>query len=364
MIRFRSVRSVPFFLFILMLILCVILPVSADVSMPTITHIYFEKDGAPVNENIRYTVTCYGHYEYPLIQPETASGLNGTPVKEVIYTYTATCADYGCTVYEPYYLNYRVIDSCDLEGEAGGEHFSIKDFSNTPLPPDCTNLQPFHIMTGPRTQNPEYERCTDASEPKYDSCTALMAECRPGVDLDCIEYGGRMIKDTPASIACYRESANATRTCDSLRNPDEYYNTTPEYEECVHATYADSDLCSRFMEECNPVSDSDCGNWIIDGTYVRNTPEAIACRDAADKKRRDCAVFLKRVDPSTMIMWIDPHTKREAGPALRECTVRFEIPKNDAPPSVFSGDSGLPLPEKSPVTSLYCSLLSLFGVKC
>lgn len=357
-------RIIPSILFVLLLLISAIPPVSADVSLPSITHVYFEKDGAPVHDSIRYTVNCYGHYEYPWMPQITAAVENGSSRIDVIYTYTATCPEYGCTVYEPYYLNYRVIDSCDIEGEAGGEYFMIKNFSDTPLPPDCTDLQPFHIMTGPRTRNPEYESCINLSEPKYESCTALMTECRPDVDTDCVESGGRMITETPASIACYQEALNATRACDPLRNPDEYYNTTPEYQECMNATYAESDLCNRFMEECDPASDSDCGNWIIDGKYVRNTPEAIACRDAVDEKRRACDEYLERVDPSTMIMWKDPNTGREAGPAMRECSVRFEIPKNSIPSSVFTGDSGIPKPEKSPVESFFCSIFEVLGGRC
>ncbi len=96
--------------------------------------------------------------------------------------------------------------------------------------------------------------------------------------------------------------------------------------------------------------------------YVKNTPKAISCRDAADKNRTACEVYLKKVDPASMIMYRDNWTG-EMMPAERICKQHFTIPQpgsgNGTSP-VLSPDTG----KKSPIESLYCSILSLFGAGC
>ncbi|WML67045.1 MAG: hypothetical protein METHP_00521 [Methanoregula sp. SKADARSKE-2] len=43
----------------IVLVLCVI-PVSADISIPTLTNVFFERNGTPVNESVSFTMNCYG----------------------------------------------------------------------------------------------------------------------------------------------------------------------------------------------------------------------------------------------------------------------------------------------------------------
>jgi hypothetical protein len=38
-----------------------ICPAYADEIYPTITHVFFEKDGLPYNESVYFTVECYGY---------------------------------------------------------------------------------------------------------------------------------------------------------------------------------------------------------------------------------------------------------------------------------------------------------------
>ena len=143
---------------------------------------------------------------------------------------------------------------------------------------------------------------------------------------------------------------------------DEYYNTTPEYDTCMNATYEESDRCDQYMADCDPATDKDCGNWIINDSYVKNTQKAIACRDAADRNRTSCKVYLKKVDPASMVMYRDNWTG-EMMPAMRICEQHFTIP----PPG--TGNATLPvqnpdMARKGPVESLYCGILSLLGVGC
>lgn len=346
-------------------LLCAIPLVSADEMNPTITHVFFEKDGAPYNASVHYTVNCYGHHNYFWNPQVTTEQQNTSSPPDVVFSYSATCPSYGCAVYEPYYLNYRVIDSCDLTGETATGSFELKNFSASPLPADCTDLHQVDMMKGPTTQNPAYDRCINASEPKFESCTRFMGDCRSEVDKDCVESGGRMIADTPASLACYREAGNATRACDDLRNPLEYYKTTPAYDQCVNRTYAESDLCDQYMAECTPDKDNDFGNWIVNGKCARNTREAVACRQAADVKRRGCGTLLQRVDPSTMIIWKDPRTGQDSGPAMRTCTARFVIPSGNETTQVFVPPMQVAHREMEFIPrGVYCRILNFFGAKC
>ena len=340
-------------------------PACADEMNPTITHVFFEKDGVPYNASVHYTVNCYGYRSNSWMPQTMTANQNKSTSSEIVYSYTATCDHYGCVIYEPYYLNYRVIDSCDLNGETSGRTFIIKNFSITPLPQDCTDLRQFTIMTGPRTQNPEYDRCLNASQPSYTSCIRFMADCNPDLDKDCGIFDNRSLADTPSSLSCMREAMNASRVCDAWRNPDEYYNTTPAYDQCMNESYAASESCNRYMVECNPASDKDCGNWIIDDKYVKNTPWAVSCRAAEEIKRKACDSYLIRVDPSTILMWKDPATGLDEGPAMRNCTARFTIPSEKAAGQVFVPPLHVAHIEFHRDTgSIWCRIMHLFGGRC
>jgi hypothetical protein len=290
-----------------------IIPVSADELVPTITHVFFEKDGNPYHGNVRFTMNCYGYRcgYYDCRQP-TAQTTAGS--SEIVFSFSASCPDYGCTIYEPFYLNYRQIESCDIVGVAEDTNFTIPDFSTTPIP-NCSFLTPFQIR-----------------------------------------------------------KANG-----------EYYNGTPEYEKCINESYQDTDLCNRYLTECSPTRDKGCGNWMIDDTYMMDTPKSVACKEEAHKKREACDVFLEKVDPSSIVMWKDPNNRGE-DPARRACELRFTIPSGNG--SAVISDSMKRTPENAkpdfirksnvtygasvpttpdriaPVESLYCGILNFFGARC
>ncbi|MFO1519078.1 MAG: hypothetical protein U1F57_05380 [bacterium] len=102
----------------------------ADIAIPTVTKVYFEKDGKPYRHSVDYKVTCYGHRFRPgppTSQPESTAAIQD------VFSYSTTCPDYGCEVYENYYLNYRKIEYCDLEGKAGGKSFKIEKYAKSPV---------------------------------------------------------------------------------------------------------------------------------------------------------------------------------------------------------------------------------------
>jgi hypothetical protein len=105
-------------------------PAGADVIFPTTTRIDFERNGQPHREPVTFTVTCVG-YDWP--PGRTVERAPGTYTPEVVFSFSATCARYGCTIEEPYYLNYRHVDSCDLSGSTGGRTFRIENYASLPI---------------------------------------------------------------------------------------------------------------------------------------------------------------------------------------------------------------------------------------
>lgn len=130
---------------LLMTIIC--LPVSGDIITPTKTEIFFEKDGQPYNDSVEFTVRCYGYTFYPGSE-EFTEYINGNYEKKEpgtynmteVFSYSATAGHYGDVIYEPFYLNYRVIDHCTLCGETNGKEFVIDDIGDSPVP-DCKRAE-------------------------------------------------------------------------------------------------------------------------------------------------------------------------------------------------------------------------------
>jgi len=108
----------------------------ADVMTRTITNVYFEKGGKAHNEPVSFTVNCYGYSWLPGTIVEMQPG---TYIPKKVFSFSADCPQYGCEIYESYYLNYRHIDYCDLEGETEGERFVIRKFASSPID-SCESL--------------------------------------------------------------------------------------------------------------------------------------------------------------------------------------------------------------------------------
>ncbi|UUX91966.1 hypothetical protein [Methanoplanus endosymbiosus] len=125
------------------ILIALTLPASADRAIPTDTKVFFEKDGQPYNGTVSFTVTCYGYIvddtdpnyknywgdNYQRREP-------GTYEQTEVFSYSATVDHYGDSIYEPFYLNYRVTDHCTLCGETEGHKFVIENAGESPIP-DC-----------------------------------------------------------------------------------------------------------------------------------------------------------------------------------------------------------------------------------
>lgn len=107
---------------------------SADIIVPTTTTYYFQVNGEPFNDVVEFTVDCYGYTYPPGYDPEKEPG---TYTPEVVFTYSVNCPAYGCTDGEGFYLNYKHIDYCNMEGTAGGDAFMLEEYATSPMPTDC-----------------------------------------------------------------------------------------------------------------------------------------------------------------------------------------------------------------------------------
>ncbi|PIP66327.1 hypothetical protein COW94_02365 [Candidatus Peregrinibacteria bacterium CG22_combo_CG10-13_8_21_14_all_44_10] len=114
--------------------LSALIPVAlADISRPTETSVYFSENGVPYEGAIDYEVNCYGYSAYPGEDWFENPPLEGEYTPSVVFSYSASCPEYGCSVYDDYYMNYRSIDYCIVTGETDeGEEFYISDIGTVP----------------------------------------------------------------------------------------------------------------------------------------------------------------------------------------------------------------------------------------
>ena len=106
-------------------------PAAADVLFPTETKVFFERHGKPVEERVRYTLRCFVYWTEAIDEEHPKA--KGTYKPEEVFSYSADCASYGCVIHEPYYMNHRVIASCDMDGQVGERPFKLHDFATTPV---------------------------------------------------------------------------------------------------------------------------------------------------------------------------------------------------------------------------------------
>lgn len=78
----------------------------ADIPTPAQITAYFTAGVQPYDAPVNFEISCWGYRSDPG-EPEKEPG-SYTP--EVVYTYTASCPGYGCTLEHDLYFNYRHID--------------------------------------------------------------------------------------------------------------------------------------------------------------------------------------------------------------------------------------------------------------
>lgn len=98
-----------------------------------------------------------------------------------------------------------------------------------------------------------------------------------------------------------------------------------------------------------------------DNEYYNTTPAYDDCRNSSGPGLQ-CDRFLTRIDPSSLVMYIDQRTG-ETWPAEYICKQHFTIPPPDTGtgivPAQHPGNTRM-----GPIEMLYCGILSSFGSTC
>lgn len=320
-----------------------IVPVHADLATPAITHVYFEKDGAPHNESVHYTVSCY------MERTRDTGGSNRTAPEiqyDKVFSYSASCPGYGCTVYEPYYrVDFMKLDQCDLAGETGGKKFTLSNFSTLPYS-RCTWLpERYHwLLDYPETGTNYYETG------EYTVCNALHRNVSVSVShqvfISCnlTEDPGCFSEMLPEGIP--------------LKKVIEFWTTR-------NGTELDLDHTIRYLESCDPLTDPDCPGVVIDNRPLKTRYELRPFRNVSFSLNNPCDTFLVRANRSLYLTKEQSYALDHApidNHVRKICESRWTIPP-DTPAVVPTTGSYAYLP-RSPVESLYCGILSIFGARC
>ena len=105
-------------------------PVLADVPITRQVTLELSRQGEPYRAPVSYMVRCYGYTFDPGLDPLLPPG-SYTP--EEVYRFQAECPAFGCKTVLDTYLNYRHIDTCDLEVQAQGQQYLVENFGSWPF---------------------------------------------------------------------------------------------------------------------------------------------------------------------------------------------------------------------------------------
>jgi hypothetical protein len=317
--------------------------VQADEAPPVITHVYFEKDGIPYTEPVRYTVSCYAYRENDT-RSTFSSGKGGAGTVSEVFSYSATCNGFGCAVYEPYYHVFMPFARCDLHGQTRGSDFTITNFSSLPFTFCGTPLDNVVLLRDPGEETlcyltPEYYACRSPHRNESSEAVhAFWSSCDPRVDAGC--FPELMPNGIPLRL-------------------------TSRYSTVRNGTTMDLNAYVQYLESCDPAADPDCPGALVDGWPLKEMTGIRPCLSGA-RKDTPCDTFLVRANASLMF------TDREllesthdftAGPMVgRICESRWTIPA-DAPAGETPARS-YPYLQRSPVESLYCGIISILRMRC
>jgi hypothetical protein len=326
------------FLICLIFLVAVSCPVYADAVQAVKTHVFFQKNGLPYNESVKYVFKCYGTLKYP-----SQSG----NISE-IYEYSATCSGYGCGIWQPdtHDWNYN-FDHCDLEGKSLDREFTIH---NIPIFSSCE-----------RFPNPTFY-------PAQMNKSSWISE----------EYYA-----TPETLACLyqlygsynRIEKVAYKTCNSLNESGcmELFSCIPPIKVISRTEIQlnqsirkdNTTEYIRYLETCDPSSDSNCPGWIINGKPLKQIKECLINSEALQKEYDQCREFYGKVNPALILPEEEFKTRKYGAPiVLNICDTRWTIPSDN---QTLQESSNLPrnayIPQ-SPVESLYCSIVQILGGRC
>ncbi|HVN73506.1 MAG TPA: hypothetical protein VMT44_02795 [Methanoregula sp.] len=261
---------------ILLCLLCAALalamPAHGDPIENTITKIFVEDRGRPVDDFVNFSMNCHG--SLPEWWPRRLDDSPNASGTDLVFHYSIDCQPEGCAIYDPYDTWMMKIISCDVNGSYKGTQFLFRNFSGDPQP-EC-----YSIMNADSEDN----------------------ELRGVYDID--------------DNNCFEIYENSSRLCGKLFDINGNDTEYDAYRQCTD----------------------------------RSQTELSAC-----KTRNSQPIRVNKTELLSYPIGAEP---------TRYCELMFDLhPVNGAAVHpIFSHASGIA--HRSPVESLYCSLLSFFGAEC
>lgn len=210
--------------------------VKADIAPPSkLTTFYFQKNGQPFMQLIKFTVKCYG-----------TNAMDNADKVLKISEFSETCQTYGCkfdtaNVFEAYRQNTKY---CDLEGEANGEKFAIKDFLGAKMSGLNCHRADYTISTGDNyfKETPRYKDCQkDVYREYYPSGNGEVKGDFLCAKYETDDYLIPTALSTEPNGECYRYGYTIKNN-KCYKIPDEFFTCTAGEDQKMK-------LCDQYLED-------------------------------------------------------------------------------------------------------------------
>ena len=225
----------------------------ADVGPPsTQTTFYFQKNGQPFIQPVKFTVKCYGTNEM---------GNSDKLLK--ISEFSETCRAYGCkydtsSIFSTY---KKIVKYCDLEGETDGNKFTIGDF----LEPSMSGLSCHRINYDISTGDKYYKETA-----KYKNCmNTIRKEYYPdNENFVCHQYLVEVPKDECGGYGW-------------ITIDDKCYKFTDKTKACIAEKDQKENLCKQYLEDVTIELERNKDGFVFDSICEAkiNIPSAIIEND-------------------------------------------------------------------------------------
>jgi hypothetical protein len=218
---------------------------NADSGPPsTQTTFYFQNNGSPITQPVKFTATCYG------TNPMT-TGDKLLKISE----FSEICQNYGCqfdtsNIFEVYRGNIKY---CDLSGEVNTEKFAISNF--------LVASEDSSSMAGLKCHGLGYDTAIfSAAGNKYYKTTQKYEDCQSNVYREYYPSGGGDVK---GEFLCAKYEADEYLIPTSIPitpNGDCYrygytikdgicYKISDEFFNCTRKEEAKMDLCNQYLDD-------------------------------------------------------------------------------------------------------------------
>jgi hypothetical protein len=335
--------------------------VHADMIVPRLTYVYFDQNGHPYNGTVNFTVTCYGYGtgQYPFITQAP-----GSYKPKPILKYSANYSGCGSPDYHQSYTQYTHIDWCDLEGLVNNRNFTIKNVTTVSrydlvmhrVPREFGGVQKYYYTT-----------------PEYGSCRFFEQKTEAQWTIEILNFSKTNTMPHFTSV---------------LQFPGRklLYGIMPHREVTVKRSDINMNLDDyvTYLETCKVNSDPACPGWITDGLPLKTFVQYRTLnKNTTYMKEHPCDTFLLEQDPSLILPFIADfrlldHPCIDDSTDWIPCNLTGEIYESrfTIPSGIDLGDANSetsilwPTPagnaniHRSPVESLFCSILSRFDMSC